>query len=100
MCHAAFKAYVAHSHTKPADNIALGQKYDLPRKYLSDVYLEMCMRENPLSVEEGQKIGYETVIRIAHIREEIKSWGNAYSFRERCLQSVTKNLIELKPLEW
>jgi hypothetical protein len=58
------------------------------------------MRENPLSVEEGQKIGYETVIRIAHTREEIKSWGNAYGFRERCLQSVAKNLIELKPLEW
>jgi len=91
MGHAAFKAYVALSGVQAVDKIAMGQRYDFPRTYLLEVYVEICTRKAPLSVEEGGKIGYETLALIAHSREEMKIWTT--SSPELQKQVVTNNLI-------
>jgi hypothetical protein len=72
MSQAAFKSYLALSSVSPVEKIATGQKYNFPRKDLLNVYLDICKRENPLSVEEGNQIGLETLALIAQTREGFK----------------------------
>jgi len=92
MSYVAFKAYLALPDIGPVDKIAMRQKYDFPRKDLLKAYAEICTRNNPLSVEEGQKIGLETLALVAQTREELKAWSNR-GIEDR----ITNNLIELEP---
>ena len=94
MARAAFKAYVALSDVKPADKIAMGQKYDFPREDMFQVYMDICTKHNPLSVEEGEKVGAKTMILIAQTRDEVRLYGD---HSKRIERSVTNNLVELKP---
>ncbi|KIM74907.1 hypothetical protein PILCRDRAFT_25199, partial [Piloderma croceum F 1598] len=69
MSYVAFKAYLALPDVGPVDKIAMRQKYDFPREVLLKVFVEICTRDAPLSVEEGQKIGLETLALIAQTRD-------------------------------
>jgi hypothetical protein len=93
MGHAAFKAYLAIPDIRPADKIAMRQKYDFPREDLLNVFVEICTRREPLSVEEGQKIGSETLALIAQTREELKYRNRADIKKD----IITNNLIKLRP---
>ncbi|KIM76793.1 hypothetical protein PILCRDRAFT_91427 [Piloderma croceum F 1598] len=55
MCEAAFRAYAALPNVSPAEKITMSQKYGFPRKHLADAYLEICSRDQPVSVEEVRK---------------------------------------------
>jgi hypothetical protein len=65
MSKAVFKAYIALLDVKPIDKIIMQQKYNFPRKAKFKVFLEICTRCEPPSVEEGKKIGVETLALIA-----------------------------------
>jgi len=90
----AFKTYVACPDIQPADKIAMGQKYDFPREDMFQVYMDICTKHNPLSVEEGEKVGAKTMILIAQTRDEVRLYGD---HSKRIERSVTNNLVELKP---
>jgi len=75
MARVAFKAYDALSDVDPVDKIAIYQKYGLPRKNLLNEYAKVCTRTKALSVEEGQKIGVETLALIAQTREDLLRRG-------------------------
>jgi hypothetical protein len=92
MSQAAFKAYIALPDVEPADKIAMRQKYDFPRKDILHIYQDICTRHKPLSFEEGEKIGLETLTIIAQTREEIK-----YRSSTSSKAIVTHNLISLHP---
>jgi hypothetical protein len=98
MTQVAFKAYDALSDVDPVDKIALYQRYGFPRKNLLSVYVELCIRGTPLSVEEGRKVGVEALAVIAQTREEIIKRGllsPTYANHVRII--ITNNLIDLKP---
>ena len=52
----------------PVDMIALALKHDIPQ-WLETAYVLLCMRENPLEEEEGERLGVLTTIRLAKARE-------------------------------
>jgi hypothetical protein len=94
MSKVAFKVYVLLKDIEPIDKIVMQQKYNLPRKMIHRAYLEICMRYRLLMVTEGEKIGWETLARIALTREEIKDY---HSLSQVSINTMTNNLVELEP---
>jgi hypothetical protein len=67
----------------------------LPRKMIHKAYLEICTSHwKFLTVAEGEKIGWETLARIALTREEIK---DCHSLSRTSADAVTNNLVKLEP---
>lgn len=58
-----------------ADLVILGHQYDVPQWLLSE-YVELCIRPEPLSMEEGRKFGVDTVIMVDQIRHRIRYTSN------------------------
>jgi hypothetical protein len=98
MSEAAFQAYAALPNVSPAEKIAISQKYNFPgpRKQLIDVYLEICTRDQPVSVEEGEQIGVEALALITQTREELNTKWESWP-TDTLKRVVVHNLIELKP---
>ena len=96
MSEVAFRAYAALPNVSPVEKITMSQKYDSPRKHLVDAYLEICSRDQPVSVEEGDRIGVEALALITQTREELqrrwKSWPT-----DILKQVVIHNLVDLEP---
>ena len=94
MSKVAFKAYVLLEDIEPIDKIVMQQKYNFPRKMIHKAYLEICTTHQLLTVAEGEKIGWETLARIALTREKIKDY---HSRSKASFDAVTNNLVELEP---
>ncbi|KAI0784840.1 hypothetical protein C8Q75DRAFT_372180 [Abortiporus biennis] len=60
----------------PMEKIMLARTHDLPPWILSG-YTELCMREEPLSMDEARRLGYEDAIKLGRIREKL-------GFHDRC----------------
>ncbi|KAF7973584.1 hypothetical protein HWV62_14870 [Athelia sp. TMB] len=56
------------AHAAPIDKIVLGRRYDI-NKWLPGAYEAVCMRADPLTVEEGTKLGVEDTVRISAARQ-------------------------------
>lgn len=56
------------SLASPIDKIVLGRQYDI-RVWLPDAYEAVCLREDPLSDEEAERIGAKDTARVARLRE-------------------------------
>ena len=54
--------------TSAVDKIVLANDYKI-KDWLLDAYDEVCARREPLTIEEGQRLGMDTVIKIANFRE-------------------------------
>lgn len=53
-----------------AERFALANEYDIT-DWLLPAYTELCMRMEPLNLEEGKKLGIEAVINIGAMKHEI-----------------------------
>ncbi|KAF8648515.1 hypothetical protein AX16_006221 [Volvariella volvacea WC 439] len=51
------------------DKIVIYHKYDVDRNLLLPQYVALCLREKPLDLHEGLRLGLETSIMIARARE-------------------------------
>ncbi|KAF8963593.1 hypothetical protein BDZ97DRAFT_1758440 [Flammula alnicola] len=58
-----------------ADRVAIGKCYDV-QQWLVPAYTDLCIREQPLGLNEGQKLGMEDVIEIYRIRSLIRYNSN------------------------
>ncbi|PCH36776.1 hypothetical protein WOLCODRAFT_83062, partial [Wolfiporia cocos MD-104 SS10] len=54
----------------PVERICLAAKHDIP-EWLSPAYTELCMRDDPLSDAESDKLGSITAACLARAREQI-----------------------------
>jgi hypothetical protein len=54
----------------PVDKITLGHRYNV-KEWLGPAYLALAMRKEPLTGEEGRKIGVEALVRIAALKDEV-----------------------------
>ncbi|KAI0720044.1 hypothetical protein C8T65DRAFT_24056 [Cerioporus squamosus] len=63
----------------PTDRIVLARDYDIPR-WLEEAYYLLCIREEALTLEEGDRLGMQDVIALAELRQRIRAhvpWGYA-----------------------
>lgn len=56
----------------PVDKIVLGRKYTM-HDWLFDALVEVCERPEPLTLEEGRRLGMDDVIRIYRARQTLAS---------------------------
>ncbi|SJK97991.1 uncharacterized protein ARMOST_01247 [Armillaria ostoyae] len=59
----------------PADRIVLGRKYSVAH-WISSGYEELASRVGVVSLEEAEKVGLGTALRIEHIRESLFAVDN------------------------
>ncbi|KAK0459138.1 uncharacterized protein EV420DRAFT_305017 [Desarmillaria tabescens] len=55
------------------DRIVLYQDYNVDPTVLAPFYARLCSRDEPLTTEESVRLGVETVVRIFHARERLRS---------------------------
>jgi len=60
------------SRVDPIERIVLAVQHNIPQ-WLSGAYQELCQRHDPLSVEEGERLGLPTVIKLMKAREILLS---------------------------
>jgi len=60
------------SQVDPIERIVLAVQHNIPQ-WLSGAYQELCQRHNPLSEEEGERLGLPTVIKLMKAREILLS---------------------------
>lgn len=53
----------------PVEKIQIYQEFKIDRSRLLSSFAELVTRPNPLSLEEGHKVGLETALQIARARE-------------------------------
>lgn len=56
------------AHAAPIDKIVLGKRYGIT-EWLPSAYETVCTRADPLTVEEGMKLGIEDTVRISAARQ-------------------------------
>lgn len=58
------------SDMDPVDLIITARKYDVQR-WLTTAYVQLCIRDEPLTEAQGERLGVKTVLRIARVRENV-----------------------------
>lgn len=56
----------------PIDRVVWGAEYDVGNNWLLKGYTALGTREEPLSDEEGMRLGLHTVLRLSRLRERIQ----------------------------
>lgn len=80
------------AYAAPVDKIVLGRRYGID-KWLPDAYNAVCIRNEPLTVEEGMKLGVEDTIKISAARQ---AYGFSKSrFEKKHLSQDLGDIFEL-----
>ncbi|KAJ7647865.1 hypothetical protein FB45DRAFT_733010 [Roridomyces roridus] len=61
----------------PVDKIALGHRYNV-QEWLGPAYMELTMRGQAISAEEGAKLGVDAMVRLGALKDEV--FGNLPAF--------------------
>jgi len=61
----------------PVDRIILAKQYDI-RHWLAPALNELAQRPQPLSLEEGTRLGLETALKLASVRERVSVSGSRF----------------------
>lgn len=56
-------------HMADIDRVVVYQDNDVDRNLLIPTYAALCERDDPLTTAEGRRLGFETALTIAHLRE-------------------------------
>ncbi|KAJ3559669.1 hypothetical protein NM688_g194 [Phlebia brevispora] len=76
------------SFALPADKIQLSKQFDVDQ-WLGPAYKALCLRDQPLTVDEAYKIGLEDAVKIAAVRDGLAKFGGARSTRAAALFEAT-----------
>ncbi|PIL33811.1 hypothetical protein GSI_04436 [Ganoderma sinense ZZ0214-1] len=57
----------------PIDKVVLAQEFDIGGHWLLGAYIALCERAEPLLISEGTRLGLETAMRVAQLREQLRS---------------------------
>lgn len=79
----------------PIDKFVLASKYGI-KKWMLPALLELAERARPISVEEGRLIGFENALKLAAVREELKTTNTIGYTVENTIDWIRENYI-LKP---
>ncbi len=59
------------SIASPVDKIALANEHNI-KEWLVPAFTDLCTRFQPLTLDEGKKLGVDAVIKLATLKHEIK----------------------------
>jgi hypothetical protein len=68
----------------PVQRVVLAIRHSIPQ-WLVPAYQELCQRQDSLTLEEGEKLGLSTVIKLMRARETLMNQSDA-SLRPRFVQ--------------
>ena len=57
----------------PLQKIVIYHSYGIDRRLLQAAYTAFSVRDEPITLEEGQELGLETAIQLAHAREFVRA---------------------------
>jgi hypothetical protein len=57
----------------PLRKIVIYQSYGIDRRLLQAAYTALTTRDKPITIEEGQELGLETVVQLARARELVRA---------------------------
>ncbi|KAI0644967.1 hypothetical protein C8Q79DRAFT_912026 [Trametes meyenii] len=60
----------------PVERILLAQEFDIDGRWALSAYTALCERPEPLTLAEGARLGLETALRIAQLREQLRARGH------------------------
>ncbi|KAF8583063.1 hypothetical protein K439DRAFT_105623 [Ramaria rubella] len=67
------------SIASPLTKTTLGRRYE-HAQWIRDGFLELCLRDEPLTEEEGAHFGWKDIVKLASAREQIRSQVVAVSY--------------------
>ena len=79
------------SRVDPIERIVLAVRHNIPQ-WLSGAYQELCQRQDPLSEEEGERLGLSTVIKLMRARETLLSQPDVRDPRSMSRMSRTPGM--------
>jgi hypothetical protein len=84
----------------PIEKIQIYQAFHIDRSLLAESFAELTLRPEPLSLEEGNKLGIETALRIAQARElsrgtNSRTRASVVRLNDAELRSVIQNAFGL-----
>ncbi|KAL4068136.1 hypothetical protein J3A83DRAFT_3816544 [Scleroderma citrinum] len=62
----------------PVEKVVLAMQYDI-KEWLLPALLKLAQRPEPISIEEGRRIGFETTVKLAAVREKVTLGGPSSS---------------------
>ncbi len=65
----------------PVDRIALSRDFDISGRWTLGAYTTLCERPEPLTFAEASKLGLESSIRIAQLREQLRGSSRPGGYR-------------------
>jgi hypothetical protein len=66
----------------PVERAALAKEYHID-EWLLPALNELAQREEPIGVEEARRLGWETALQIASVRESFIAWNEKIAFGPR-----------------
>jgi len=81
-----------HSKPDPVERVVLAVKHNIPQ-WLVSAYQELCQRQNPLTEEEGEKLGLPTVIKLMKAREMLMAPIDRMRFPLPGMSSSSQHLL-------
>lgn len=75
----------------PLNKITIYHRYDVNRELLLQSYIDLCLREEPLTYAEAEDLGLETWLMISTARETIRRGdGSASPAANRSTEEVKR----------
>lgn len=71
----------------PVERIRIYQQFKLDRMLLLEPFAQLTIRTEPLVIEEGQRLGLETSLRLAQARELYHRTGSGFTLSVAELQN-------------
>ncbi|KAN0130694.1 hypothetical protein V8E53_011369 [Lactarius tabidus] len=81
---------------EPVDKIELYQRFNLNPNLLKSSFVEITMRPDPLTIEEGQRLEISTSMRLARARERARDPGLAIRLQPSEVQLVVEEVFGLQ----
>ncbi|THV06653.1 hypothetical protein K435DRAFT_644623 [Dendrothele bispora CBS 962.96] len=78
--------------TTTADKIYLGHVYEVT-EWLVPAYTELCTRPDPLTLEEGRKLGVDIVTAIGQVRHQIRYRSNLNRSHDTIVELVRRAFV-------
>ena len=81
---------------EPVEKIELYQHFGLDPNLLRSSFVELTLRPEPLSVEEGERLQIPTSIKIAQARERARDPNRAIKLEESNVQPFIEEVFGLQ----
>lgn len=75
----------------PIERILLARQFDI-KEWLVPAFLQLCLREETLTLEEGKTLGMENVIVLADIRQAIRGNGKVTLVERAVVRLISAKL--------